>query len=444
MRVLFTVFAAKPHFYNLVPLAWALRAAGHDVVVASQPDLTEIITATGLTAVPVGDELQLVRAFQGGPDDSGASPWQRLTGLNELDPQRLTWPYVLGVFTIGCAMEYEYLAGQRLLDDLVEFAREWRPDLVIWDALTFAGAIAAHASGAAHARVLFGQDHVARMFAVYRQHLAAQPPEHRDDPVSDWLAGRLDRYDHRYSPALDHELMTGQVTIDPTPPWMQLPLDLSSLPVRYIPFNGPTSVPGWVHQAPGRPRVCLSLGVSGRELFGAGVVSGPDDIVTVADVVAILAEFDVEVVATLTEAQLGAAGTAPDNVRVVEFVPLNELLPSCALIIHHGGFGTTGNAVAHAVPSIIIPAPWWDAASLAELLEQRGAGFLADDTVLTRDGLRDRIARLLADPSHRAAAAAIQAELSTAPSPHDLVPQLVALVASHRRQPRPEVAPCAS
>lgn len=430
MRVLITVFAAKPHFYNLVPLAWALRAAGHDVVVASQPDLAETIAATGLTAVPVGDELNLAGAFQTDEPDDGGTSFQRLTGLNELDPAKLTWNYVLGVFTIGCAMEYEYLAGRSMLDDLVEFAREWRPDLVVWDALTFAGAIAATACGAAHARVLFGHDYVFRMYQDYRAMLAGLPADQRDDPVTDWLTGRLDRYGAAFHPGLARELMTGQWTVDPTPTWMRLPLDLTYVPVRYVPFNGPTTVPGWVHEPPSRPRVCLSLGVSGRELFGGDEV-GSGDLVTVADLLDALADFDIELIATLNAEQLASVPELPDNVRAVDFIPLNELLPSCSAVIHHGGFGTTGNVLAHGVPSIVIPAPWWDAARLARLLEDRGAGFLLDHGDLTRTALRSRLATLLAEPSFRAAAAAVRDELHAAPSPAALVPELERLSARH-------------
>ncbi len=36
MRVLFTTYAEKTHFLAMAPLAWALRTAGHEVVVASQ------------------------------------------------------------------------------------------------------------------------------------------------------------------------------------------------------------------------------------------------------------------------------------------------------------------------------------------------------------------------------------------------------------------------
>ncbi|MGW7578886.1 hypothetical protein [Streptomyces sp. NPDC054765] len=57
MRVLFVTLAASPHFFVQVPLAWALRAAGHEVRVASQPDLMDTITAAGLPATPVGPRL---------------------------------------------------------------------------------------------------------------------------------------------------------------------------------------------------------------------------------------------------------------------------------------------------------------------------------------------------------------------------------------------------
>ncbi|MFI1169707.1 hypothetical protein ACH4UM_40765 [Streptomyces sp. NPDC020801] len=57
MRVLFTPSAATSHINTQVPLAWALRSAGHQVYVASQPNATSTITHTGLTAIPIGPPL---------------------------------------------------------------------------------------------------------------------------------------------------------------------------------------------------------------------------------------------------------------------------------------------------------------------------------------------------------------------------------------------------
>ncbi|GAB3904599.1 hypothetical protein GCM10029964_098610 [Kibdelosporangium lantanae] len=51
MRVLFTTSAARPHLYPIVPLAWACRAAGHEVRVASGAKIADDIVHTGLPAV---------------------------------------------------------------------------------------------------------------------------------------------------------------------------------------------------------------------------------------------------------------------------------------------------------------------------------------------------------------------------------------------------------
>jgi glycosyltransferase (activator-dependent family) len=435
MRVLFCVYAAKTHFYNMVPLAWALRTAGHEVCVASQPELVEAIARTGLPAVAVGDETEEDRP-QDAPDGdhvTSAGTWQSINaGMTETRPEELTWDYVLGAFTVACSLHYEHLTGGRsMLDGAVEFARSWKPDLVIWDALSYAGPIAAHASGARHARMLFGLDYIARMYLEYERQLAAQPPGRRDYPVSDWLAGRLDRFGCRFEPGLARELMTGQVTIDPTPSWMRFPLDLPYLPMRYVPFNGPTTVPDWVHRKPTRPRVCLTLGVTARENLGG-------DLVSIGELIDAVASLDVELVATLDAEQLASVPSLPDNVRVVDFVPLNELLPTCSAIIHHGGFGTLGNALAHGVPNLIVPGRYWDEVDFGRLLEERNAGAYVDPyrlsgealkSKLPADTLRGKLARLLDDPTCLRSALQVRAEMLATPSPRDLVPTLERLAA---------------
>ncbi|MEV5762389.1 activator-dependent family glycosyltransferase [Streptomyces tendae] len=454
MRVLFTVYAAKTHFYNMVPVAWAFRAAGHEVCVASGPELVEAITRTGLTAVAVGDADEMRQdsgpGSQEGPDEqvTSGSSWRDLNaGITETRPEALTWDYVLGTFTIACSMHYEYATGgQTMLDDLVEFATAWEPDLVIWDAMTFAGPVAARASGAAHARMLFGIDYIGRMYGEYARLLAAQPPERRDDPLGDWITGRLARFgcrpdagdtagtaagDGTVGGELAREMMTGQWTIDPTPAWLQLPLDLPLLPVRYVPYNGPTAIPEWVLAPPQRPRVCLSMGMTAREVLGG-------DLFSVSDMLASMAELDIEIVATLDAGQLDPAVSLPANVHIVDFVPLNELLPTCSAIIHHGGFGTLGNAMVHGVPNIIAPGRYWDEIRFGERIEERGAGLILDYRQMSGDGLKSGIdgetlksmvGRVLEVPSYRHNTGRIQDELRVTPSPGDLVQQLEKLVA---------------
>ena len=404
-------------------MAWALQAAGHDVRVAGQPDLAPAITAAGLTAVEVGEELAMGRSADG---PKGQTFRAHGGGMLAGPDEEVTWERALGAFTVACPVEYEFFAGQSATDDLVDFARGWRPDLVIWDALTFSGAIAAHAAGAAHARMLFGLDYVTQMYDRFVRLRDRQPAELRDDPVGEWLAGRLARYDCAYTPGLARELMSGQACIDPTPAWMQLPLELPWLPVRFVPFNGSAAAPEWAHGKPERPRVCLSLGMSGRDLFGG-------DQVSVADLVQAVAELDIELVATLNADQLATVGTLPDNVRAVDFVPLNDLLPTCSAIIQHGGFGTLGNVLVHGIPSLTIPAPWWDEKDLGRHLHHRHAGIHLEPDNLTPAAVTTAVHQLLTDPTYRHHATTVQHEILATPAPGDLTRRLEALAAHGTR-----------
>jgi len=45
----------------------------------------------------------------------------------------------------------------------------------------------------------------------------------------------------------------------------------------------------------------------------------------------------------------------PDTVKHVSFAPFSELLPHCAALVHHGGIGTTSQALAAAIPQLVVP-----------------------------------------------------------------------------------------
>ena len=45
----------------------------------------------------------------------------------------------------------------------------------------------------------------------------------------------------------------------------------------------------------------------------------------------------------------------PSNVRHVEYAPFSELLPQCASLVHHGGIGTSAQALAAGVPQLVMP-----------------------------------------------------------------------------------------
>ncbi|MFE7612743.1 glycosyltransferase [Streptomyces celluloflavus] len=73
-------------------------------------------------------------------------------------------------------------------------------------------------------------------------------------------------------------------------------------------------------------------------------------------------------VTALDARQLAEVGKVPESVRVVDFIPLDALLPSCSATVHRGGFGTAQNALVHGAPRVVVPNDLWDLHPRAELI----------------------------------------------------------------------------
>ncbi|MCE7080552.1 activator-dependent family glycosyltransferase [Streptomyces sp. ST2-7A] len=417
MRALFTTLAKESHLHNLVPLASALRTAGHEVVVASQPELAASISRSGLTAVPVGKPLHIQRLARRTPRSAMLNGGTAM--INETRPERLTPEYVHDLLRTSASF-YEVMADRVMTDDLVDFARSWQPDLVVWDAMTYSGPVAAQAVGAAHARILFGLDHWGRIREIFHRQAADPTGPRLPDPLRHWLSGKL----APYGTGFDEETVTGQLTIDPMPPWMRYPVNLPTLPLRHIPYNGPAVIPNWLRHPPTRPRVCLTLGISLRGML--------DGRMSLTDLLDAVADMEVEVVATLDAEQL-AEVRVPPNVRAVDFVPLNALLPSCSAVVHHGGGMTRGNAMALGIPQLIVPNWLWDEEEFARRLADRGAALMLTTEELTPERLRKDLERLLEDPSFGEAAARVRRDVNSVPCPNAVVPTLEDFVSRHGR-----------
>lgn len=425
MRVLFVSFPHHTHYFSMVPLASALRTAGHEVRVASHPDITEQITAAGLTAVPVGTTgwyfddphaPELLGRILGG----GSGHVQGFDFTRD-DPGQWTHESLLALENIAVASLYASVSNDAMLDDLVAYARHWRPDLVVWEQHTFAGAVVARAVGAAHARLLHGVDITVRARQEFLRQSAALPGPVQD-PTAEWL-GRAVR---RYAPHLGfaEEMVTGQWTIDITPPSSRLDLGLRTVGVRHVPHNGASVVPDWLRAPAERPRVCLTLGLSG-ELDHAPFSFGA--------LLDALAGLDAEIVATLGAEARRPPGPVAENVRLVDFVPLNDLLPTCAAIVHHGGVGTRATAELHGVPQLMLPYGW-DTVAKARRVAELGYGLHLPAAELTVDALRTAVERLLTEESFTKAADRVRAEILAEPTPNEAVGVLERLTAEAAAQ----------
>ncbi|MBZ2409383.1 activator-dependent family glycosyltransferase [Streptomyces albidoflavus] len=424
MRVLFTTYPERTHFLLMAPLAWALRTAGHEVRFASQPKFTDEITQAGLTAVPVGRDSDLWQIISRDPDWLGQTERGGMPvpyDVADRPAEEITWEYLSEGYATQ-VRRWHMTSNVPMTAALVEFARSWQPDLVIWEPLTYAGALAAQACGAAHARLLFGVD----MYGVAREHslrlMAEQPADRRSDPLAEWLGG----YARKYGGEFTEELVTGQLTLDLVPETLQRRASLDYQPVRPVPYGGPASVPAWLWPAPGRPRVALTLGLSATG-------HGGEYNVGVQDVLDALADVDIEVVATIAESEQRKLERVPANTRVVAFAPLDALAATCDVVIHHAGYGTLSTTALHGVPHLMLP---WDndGPALAGAVARAGAGLVLDPKRATGAEIRDAVLRLLGEPAFRTGAVALRDTLRAMPAPNALVPVLEEFTARHRTQ----------
>lgn len=416
MKILVTCYAEKTGFFSMAPLAWALRTAGHDVLVASQPELMDTITETGLPAVPVGRDHNLWRVL----GMFGVARGNPVVPLDtaDLPAEDVSWEYLRDGYDKLVPWWFS-MVNDPMVEDLVQLCRTWRPDLVLWDPRTYAAPIAATAIGAVHARLTWGIDFYARTRNLFLDRCAEQNEGDRRDPLAEWITGHA----HSHGVAFDEVMTHGHFTIDQLPPSLRLAADTEYLTMRHEPHNGRSVVHRWLWTGPERPRVCLTLGVSasGRE-YGYSV--------RVDELLKSLGEVDAEVVATVSDQERDRLGTVPDNVRLESFVPLRALLPTCSAIIHHGGFGSVFTALDAGVPQILIPQQF-DARAIGPRVAAQGAGIHIPSDEATGERVRDAVNAVLGDPSHRAGAERLRAQTRALPTPNDLVPRIEAAVRAH-------------
>jgi UDP:flavonoid glycosyltransferase YjiC (YdhE family) len=391
MRALFVTWAWPTHFFPLVQLAWAMQAGGHEVRVASQPALTEAITTAGLTAVPVGTDVDIrpitAKFFQWIASQDRPVEWEHL---------RHKGPSSVKMYVI---------LAEAMVDETIGAARSWRPDIIVHEATSFAGPLAAAVMGVPTVRHIHGVDFTSLSRPYEPEALAP-------------LCERL---------GLDSVETLGVATVDPCPPSMQITGDIRRLPMSYAPYNGPAILPDWLREPPGRRRLCVTWGTSTSTLTGSRMFMPPQ-------IIAACRDLDVEVVVTLTASDKAALGDVPANVRVVESVPLHLLLGTCDAIVHQGGNGTILTAAWFGLPQLVLPQLPDQLFYCAKLVETGAAAQLRIDEV-SDEALRSRLAAVLSEPGYRVAAQRLQAEMLQQPSAAETV-AVLEHIAAGRPEPR--------
>ena len=70
MKILATSAPSEEHLYPMLPTLWALRNAGHDVLVALPARFAKITAATGLPATRVSDDITICHHCYGLLDEN--------------------------------------------------------------------------------------------------------------------------------------------------------------------------------------------------------------------------------------------------------------------------------------------------------------------------------------------------------------------------------------
>ncbi|MFC5183720.1 nucleotide disphospho-sugar-binding domain-containing protein [Actinomadura harenae] len=403
MRVLFTVSSWRGHYFCMVPLGWALQAAGHDVRFACPPDQTASIDGAGLVAVPVLDSVDwLVMArlsnyleiVRGNREGLPLHPYtgRRVRRLDEFDPL----PEALAF------RERTQEAIRRSYDAAVDYARRWRPDLVIHDLTAPEGMLAAEVTGVPsvyHPPGLFGTAET--------------------EPGVDLGDGDKTGSFRRYG---QEHYRTGRIryAVDPSPDSAVPPMGSTlRLGMRYLPYNGPAVQPDWLREPRSRDRVCIVWGSS------AAFEAEAEPTLNAA-VEAALAN-GAEVVLTTSEAQRKELTGLPSEVRVLVGFPLNLLLEASDMVIHHGSVNTLMTAAAAGVPQL--PTPFTDEqATVSGRIARTGAALPIRAVKADAERIAAGVETLLKGDAHREAALRLREVIAAQPSPLDMVAPLERLV----------------
>lgn len=377
------VLAANPglgHVLPLLPLALAAREAGHQVRFVGGSSLGPVVARCGFQLHPAGppDLPAVIAAVPGAHARTGkrqaALVWSRGFG---------------GVVAPGTAR------------GLLDLAAGFPPDLVLHDDSEQGTWIAAERLGIPHValQVTAWRGSSLRLSERPLAELRAALDLPPDPGLRRW---------HRNGFLATRPASLGDPA-DPAPS--------SAVPMRHVAFDDVVGEPGadLPPRTPGRPRVAVTLGTV---LPGRGA--------TIHGLVDALRGPDVEIVATVGPGDVPAALRAFDDdplVRIVGYLPMSRLLPTCDALVFHGGSGTMLAALAQGVPMVLLPVAA-DQHENAARCVAAGAGIAIPPADRSPAVIADAALRVLRSDRFRESARALRRDIDLMPPPEALVSRL--------------------
>ncbi|SDY70300.1 glycosyltransferase, MGT family [Amycolatopsis xylanica] len=374
MKLLFTSLGSHGHTYPLLPLAVAARKAGHEVIFATGEALLPGLRKAGLDTAPVTIDI--------------SSGFAAVVGDGPMPPPEDELPGIVAK-VFGDALPR--LAVEKLKPVL----EAEQPDLVVYESGNPGGGFAAKLAGIPAVAHGFGRVSVG--------------------DLTDSISKPLVAYAAELGIELASPLMIGDPYIDICPESVQAPDFMAGnerIPLRPVGWNEPGELPGIVDED--EPLVYLTLGTAfGNVDVLKGAIEG-------------LAKLPVNVlVAAGPSVDVDALGGVPPNVHLAAWVPQADLLPHVALVVHHGGSGTTLGTFGAGRPQLVIP-QGADQFTNAEAVLAAGVGTRLLPDEFTAEAVYTQAKALLADETIHAAAKRLAEEVASMPSPEDVAAQLPA------------------
>jgi len=368
VRILFTFVGGRGHFEPLAPIARAAVAAGHTVAFASGGRLTPMIEARGFEAFAVA------------PFD--APPERKPLAAIDLEREERV---LREVFAGSVAHERA--------PAMLELCAEWRPDVVVCDEVDCGSQVAAERLGIPYATVLENASG-----SLVRPQLLAEP------------VATL-RAEHGLGAEPGRRLI-----LSPFPPSLRdpaFPLPAGAVSLRPVLEPGPA--PDWLER------------VDGAVFFTLGTVFNLEAGDLFTRVLAGLRDVGVDVIVTVGHGiDPAELGPQPAHVHVEPFVSMASALPHCAAVVSHGGSGSVVAALAHGLPSVLLPMGA-DQPGNAARCQALGAARVLDAVRSTPADVREAIGAVLTEPSYRQAASRLRLEIETLPGPDHAVALLITL-----------------
>ncbi|GLW74436.1 glycosyl transferase [Kitasatospora phosalacinea] len=372
MRVLFVCSVSASHLIPMVPLAWALRAAGHDVRVACSADSAPGALATGLTVTLVGGDGDFAESHR-----RSVSETSEQHGHGGKD-------HLVNLFA---------RSARDMMDGLFAVVDNWQPDAVVYEPVAFAAEVVAAARPVVTFRHLWGPDL-----------LATTPGQWLRHRVHESLADEF--HARGAAPADFHD----RFVIDPCPQDLQHLGAGTAIPVRYVPVDRPGPVPPWLIGVSPADRICVTWGT-----FGDAMPNGHPFVRMLER----LAGIGKEILLVVPPADLERLPQLPEAVRPVTGAPLHAVLPACSAILHHGGANTMLDAVSRGIPQLVV-SDTFERSLNGERLAATGAGTHLTARQADGPAVERAVVDMLASPQWALRAEALRAQMASRPSPAEV------------------------